>query len=164
MLVFTGFRLASPQEFVHMYKIGREQFIVFVSTIIGVLATDLLVGICIGILVKAIIHVINGAPIVSLFKPSITVQNESDDTTTIKVDKSAIFSTWIALKNRIGGQSAKKIVVDLSGTRFVDHTVLANLEALSKEFSESDRELLISGLEGHKPLSEHPLAARKNSH
>jgi MFS superfamily sulfate permease-like transporter len=164
MLVFTGFRLASPQEFMHMYKIGREQFIVFVSTVIGVLATDLLVGICIGILVKAIIHVINGAPIGSLFKPSITVENESDDTATIKVDKSAVFSTWIALKNRIGGQSAKKIVVDLSGTRFVDHTVLANLEALAKEFSESDRELLISGLEGHKQLSEHPLAARKKLH
>ena len=45
MLVFTGFRLASPQEFMHMYKIGREQLIIFVSTIVGVLATDLLVGI-----------------------------------------------------------------------------------------------------------------------
>lgn len=163
MLVFTGFRLASPNEFVHMYKIGREQFIIFVSTIIGVLATDLLVGICIGILVKAIIHVINGAPIGSLFKPSITVEDENDDMATIKVEKSAVFSTWIALKNRISGQSAKKVVVDLSATRFVDHTVLANLEALAKEFSENSRELSIAGLEGHKQLSEHPLAARKKS-
>lgn len=161
MLVFTGFRLASPQEFVHMYKIGREQFIIFVSTVIGVLATDLLVGICIGIAVKAIIHVINGAPIGSLFKPSIKVENESDDTTIIKVDNSAVFSTWIALKNRIGNESTKKVLVDLSGTKFVDHTVLANIEALAKEFDDSDRELLIIGLEGHKALSEHPLAARK---
>jgi MFS superfamily sulfate permease-like transporter len=161
MLVFTGFRLASPQEFVHMYKIGREQFIIFVSTVIGVLATDLLVGICIGIAVKAIIHVINGAPIGSLFKPSIKVENESDDTTIIKVDNSAVFSTWIALKNRIGNESTKKVLVDLSGTKFVDHTVLANIEALAKEFDDSDRELLIIGLEGHNALSEHPLAARK---
>ena len=163
MLVFTGFRLASPKEFVHMYQIGREQFIVFVSTVIGVLATDLLVGIGIGILVKAIIHVINGAPIVSLFKPSMRVENEGDDSATIKVDNSAIFSTWIALKNRIGRPGTKKVIVDLSGTKLVDHTVMANLEALEREFAESDRELSVTGLDGHSQLSEHPLAARKKS-
>ena len=161
MLVFTGFRLASPKEFVHMYQIGREQLIVFVSTVIGVLATDLLVGIGIGILVKAIIHVINGAPIGSLFKPSMKVENEGDDSATIKVDNSAIFSTWIALKNRIGRPSTKKVIVDLSGTKLVDHTVMANLEALEREFAESDRVLLVTGLDGHSQLSEHPLAARK---
>ena len=161
MLVFTGFRLASPKEFVHMYQIGREQLIVFVSTVIGVLATDLLVGIGIGILVKAIIHVINGAPIGSLFKPSMKVENEGDDSATIKVDNSAIFSTWIALKNRIGRPSTKKVIVDLSGTKLVDHTVMANLEALEREFAESDRVLLVTGLDGYSQLSEHPLAARK---
>jgi len=163
MLVFTGFRLASPKEFVHMYQIGREQFIVFVSTVIGVLATDLLVGIGIGIMVKAIIHVINGAPISSLFKPSMKVENEGDDSATIKVDNSAIFSTWIALKNRIGRPGTKKVIVDLSGTKLVDHTVMANLEALEREFAESDRELSVTGLDGHSQLSEHPLAARKKS-
>ena len=163
MLVFTGFRLASPKEFVHMYQIGREQFIVFVSTVIGVLATDLLVGIGIGILVKAIIHVINGAPVSSLFKPSMSVENEGDDSATIKVDNSAIFSTWIALKNRIARPSTKKVIVDLSGTKLVDHTVMANLEALEREFAESDRELSVTGLDGHSQLSEHPLAARKKS-
>ncbi len=163
MLVFTGFRLASPAEFIHMYKIGREQFIVFVSTIIGVLATDLLVGICIGILVKAIIHVINGAPIGSLFKPSMKVDSAGEDSASIKVSNSALFSTWIALKNRISAQSAKSVVVDMSDTKFVDHTVMANLEALAKEFAESDRELSIAGLDGHRSLSDHPLAARKKS-
>ena len=163
MLVFTGFRLASPKEFVHMYQIGREQFIVFVSTVIGVLATDLLVGIGIGIVVKAIIHVINGAPISSLFKPSMKVENEGDDSATIKVDNSAIFSTWIALKNRIGRPGTKKVIVDLSGTKLVDHTVMANLEALEREFAESDRELSVTGLDGHSQLSQHPLAARKKS-
>ena len=38
---------------------------------------------------------------------------------------------------------------------------MANLEALEKEFAESGRELLIAGLEEHRPLSEHHLAARK---
>ena len=31
MLVYTGFRLASPREFANVYKIGREQFVIFVA-------------------------------------------------------------------------------------------------------------------------------------
>ena len=112
---------------------------------------------------KAVIHIINGAPVISLFKPSITTESQGDDGATIKVGSSAIFSTWISLKNRIGRQSERKIVVDLSETKFVDHTVMANIEALAKEFAESDRQLLITGLDEHRPLSEHHLAARKKS-
>ncbi len=161
MLVFTGFRLASPQEFKHMYQVGREQLIVFVATILGVLATDLLVGIGIGILVKAVIHLVNGAPLSSLFKPSIEVNDDGSGSATIKVNRSAVFSTWIALKQTIGRQDAKKVVVDLSATKFVDHTVVANLDLVRKEFEENGRELSIIGTDAHKRLSAHPLAALK---
>lgn len=161
MLVFTGFRLASPQEFMHMYHVGREQLIVFVSTILGVLATDLLVGIGIGILVKAIIHVLNGTPIGSLFKSNLEVADGESDTATIAVNRAAVFSTWISLKRCIARQTVKKVVVDLSGTKFVDHTVMANLDVLKREFEESDRELSIIGTDGHQSLSSHPLAALK---
>lgn len=160
MLVFTGFRLAAPAEFIHMYKVGIAQLIVFVATIIGVLATDLLVGIGIGIVVKAIMNVVNGSPLMSLFKPSIKDESSGEEAT-IKVDRSAVFSTWIALRNRIGKQSTKKVVVELSDTKFVDHTVMTGLTALKTEFEENGRELEIAGLEGHRPLSEHRLAARK---
>ena len=63
MLVYTGFRLAHPNEFMNVYRIGREQLIIFVTTIVAVLATDLLIGIAIGIAVKMMIHLINGVPI-----------------------------------------------------------------------------------------------------
>jgi MFS superfamily sulfate permease-like transporter len=162
MLVFTGFRLAAPAEFIHMYKVGSAQLVVFVATILGVLATDLLVGIGIGIVVKAIMNVINGAPVMSLFKPSIESES-SGEVATIRVDQSAVFSTWIALRNRIGKQSAKKVVVDLANARLVDHTVMSGLTYLQAEFAESDRELVIAGLEGHQALSDHRLAARKKA-
>ncbi len=43
LLVYTGFRLASPQSFRKVLEIGVEQLALFVITIIGVLATDLLI-------------------------------------------------------------------------------------------------------------------------
>ncbi|MFM8409624.1 MAG: SulP family inorganic anion transporter, partial [Alphaproteobacteria bacterium] len=38
MLVYTGFRLASPREFINVFRIGPDQLLIFVATILGVLA------------------------------------------------------------------------------------------------------------------------------
>ncbi|MEM0953763.1 MAG: SulP family inorganic anion transporter [Pseudomonadota bacterium] len=162
MLVFTGFRLAAPAEFLHMYHVGKEQLIVFIATILGVLATDLLVGIGIGIVVKAIVNVINGAPPMSLFKPSISISTDSEgDSVTITVKNSAVFSTWIALRGKIVEQTAARVIVNLTDARLVDHTVMSGLSYLQTEFQENHRELVIAGIEQHQPLSDHELAARK---
>jgi MFS superfamily sulfate permease-like transporter len=50
ILLMVGYKLAKPSLFKQMYKLGWEQFIPFVATVIGILATDLLKGITIGIL------------------------------------------------------------------------------------------------------------------
>jgi len=162
MLVRVGFRLASPQEFMHMYKAGREQLVIFVSTIIGVLATDLLVGIAIGIAVKAAFHIFNGAPLISLFRLRANV--EQADRTTVSVKDSAIFSTWIGLKRKLEKvQGDGPVVLDLSETYFVDHTVMERLKEMETEFKESGSELVVTGLDQHRKLSEYPTAARKRS-
>jgi anti-anti-sigma regulatory factor len=106
---------------------------------------------------------LNGTPIGSLFKSHLEVTGSESDTATITVNRSAVFSTWISLKRCTERQTAKKVVVDLSGTKFVDHTVRANLHVLKREFEESDRELSVVGIDGHQPLSSHPLAALKAS-
>lgn len=161
MLVFTGYRLASPSEFVHMYKVGREQLIIFVATIIGVLATDLLVGIGIGVLVKAVIHLVNGAPLASLFRLKADVRRTAAEGATVVVKDAAIFSTWIGLKKRLDSLEGEKVaVVDLSETVLVDHTVMHRLYEMKKEFAERGAELEIRGLEKHRAVSAYPTAAR----
>lgn len=160
MLVFTGFRLASPKEFLHMYHVGREQLVIFVATIVGVLATDLLSGIAIGILVKACIHLVNGAPFASLFRLKVEV-SAAEGSATVAVKDAAVFSTWIGLKKRLDSLKGKSPVnLDLSQTRVVDHTVMERLSEASKEFEESGSSLTIQGLEDHRALSEDPQAAR----
>ncbi len=49
MLVYTGTRLAHPNEFRNVYRIGKEQLLLFVVTLVVVLATDLLIGVAAGI-------------------------------------------------------------------------------------------------------------------
>jgi SulP family sulfate permease len=47
----VGYKLAKPSLFKEMYKLGWEQFMPFMATVIAILATDLLKGITVGILV-----------------------------------------------------------------------------------------------------------------
>ena len=160
MLVFTGFRLASPHEFVHMYRVGREQLIIFVSTIVGVLATDLLMGIAIGIAVKVVIHLVNGAPVRSLFRLRVDVQRDDEGSTLVRLKDATVFSTWIGLKRRLEAlKDQSAVVLDLSETVLIDHTVMERLREMEKEFPEQGCNLVIKGLEQHRKLSEYPTAA-----
>lgn len=50
ILIMVGYKLAKPSLFKHMYKLGWEQFMPFMATIVAILLTDLLRGITVGIL------------------------------------------------------------------------------------------------------------------
>ena len=165
MLVFTGFRLASPKEFIHTFKIGTEQLVIFVFTILVTLCSDLLKGVLAGIALKMIIHVINGAPIRSLLRPDIEVAHtEGDKIAVLKVRKAAVFSNWLGVKSAIFryAETCDEVQLDLSETKLVDHTVMEKLHQLATEFEHAGKRLSLVGLENHTPMSDHPLAARKN--
>ena len=52
ILLVVGYKLAKPALFAQMYRNGWEQFVPFVATVVGILATDLLRGIGIGMVVS----------------------------------------------------------------------------------------------------------------
>jgi MFS superfamily sulfate permease-like transporter len=166
MLVYTGFRLASPREFINVFKIGPEQFVIFTTTIIAVLATDLLVGIGIGIAVKAFIHLVNGLPLSSMLKPYLEVEPQGDDTVLITARGSAVFTNWLPFKREIeqlGLAEHNNVVVDLSGTKLVDHSVMEKLHEMQIDFEQAGLRFEVIGLEGHRQLSSHPYSARKKA-
>lgn len=162
MLVFTGFRLASPQSFVHMYHVGREQLVIFVSTIIGVLATDLLIGIAIGMLVKVLLHLGRGVPALSMLRLNASVQPRDKDGVTVVVRDSAVFSTWLGLRRMLVALKGEpRVRLDLSRTALVDHTVMDKLAEMEKEYREAGSELVVAGLDRHRQVSAHPTSARQ---
>ncbi len=52
ILLLTGYKLAQPRIFRAMYATGKEQFVPFIATVIGVVLTDLLMGIAIGMVIS----------------------------------------------------------------------------------------------------------------
>jgi len=51
ILFLVGYKLAKPALFIQMYKLGWEQFVPFTVTVVAILATDLLKGIFVGLVV-----------------------------------------------------------------------------------------------------------------
>ncbi|HWY37550.1 MAG TPA: SulP family inorganic anion transporter [Bacteroidia bacterium] len=49
ILIYTGFKLTAPKIYTSVYKIGKDQFIPFIITIVVMLLTDLLKGVSVGI-------------------------------------------------------------------------------------------------------------------
>ncbi|MAN26347.1 MULTISPECIES: SulP family inorganic anion transporter [Mesonia] len=59
ILLVVGYKLAKPSLFKHMYSLGKAQFIPFFITIIGIVFTDLLIGIGLGLAVGIITILLN---------------------------------------------------------------------------------------------------------
>ncbi len=163
MLIYTGFRLASPKEFYKTYLVGKEQLMIFLVTIFTTLATDLLVGIGVGIAVKLITHLINGLPVKYIFKPMFTVtKNEEETEFTVDVFHSAVFSNYIKLKKSLDLlPRGKKVTIDFSNSNLVDHTVMENLHQYKHDYESQGGEFMLTGFDNHRALSTHELAARK---
>ncbi|KHE93586.1 MAG: SulP family inorganic anion transporter [Candidatus Scalindua rubra] len=164
MLVYTGFQLTAPREYLHVYRIGREQLIMFVVTIVAVLATDLIIGIAIGIGTKFLIHYINGAPIRSFFKPYLGIVEIDNDSCTIRAAHAIIFSNWIPFKKqieRVGLNQNRNVIVDLTDTTMVDHSVMEKLHEMEEEFRQNNIKLEVIGLDQHKSLSDHQHSTRR---
>jgi MFS superfamily sulfate permease-like transporter len=162
LLVYTGFRLASPKEFAKTMDIGKEQLALFVITIGGVLATDLLIGVFIGIFAKLLIHILRGVDFRNLLRISYRIEHTDPDTYYIRVYGSAIFSNFIGLKSAVtelpGG---RQVIFDLSDAYLVDHTVMEFIDHYQQDYIDRGGHCEIRGLEQHEPFSDHPLAARR---
>lgn len=163
MLVYTGTRLAHPNEFRNVYRIGKEQLLIFVVTLVVVLATDLLIGVAAGIILKMFLHVANGVPLRSFFKAYLDVEDVDENTSRIIARESAIFSNWIPFKRQIediGLVQKRNLIVDLSGATLVDASVMEKLEELVHDFEQVGLKLELKGLDELRALSPNVHSAR----
>ncbi|WP_026601863.1 SulP family inorganic anion transporter [Methylomonas sp. 11b] len=162
LLVFTGFRLASPKEFAKTLAVGLDHFAVFVITILGVLATDLLVGVAIGIAVELAIHVSRGLKLRNAFSMAFHVRQTDVDTHHIEVSGAAVFSNFITLKSLLADFPQRKTVFfDLTEANLIDHTVMEFIHHFAEDYNQAGGRCQIVGLDDHESYSDHHLSARR---
>ncbi|HEU0123381.1 MAG TPA: SulP family inorganic anion transporter [Bryobacteraceae bacterium] len=163
MLIYASFRLASAKEFLHVYRIGVEQLLLFVTTVAVTLATGLLTGACAGLLLKLVLHLKNGARLSTMFQ-AIAKEERRGDELILHVHEAAIFTNFLALRARLRDveDSVRKVVVDFDNAWVVDHTVLERLRGIERTWTQ--RKLMLTGLGGQMPMSSPQLAGRSKAH
>jgi hypothetical protein len=161
MLVFTGFRLASPKEFKHMFKVGLMELEIFIVTLISVLATDLIIGILIGILFKYVLILYKGTKLNELFKSHLEIGHVGTKKI-LHLKGSQIFSNYLSLKKKMdsGVDKYDELILDFKEVNFVDHTVMEHLEDYARQAKMKGKDVHIENVGGLNPVSDHPLAAR----
>lgn len=53
------------------------------------------------------------------------------------------------------------VQIDFSQSPLIDHSVLENLHLFIEDYQRQGGQMELIGMQDHKPLSNHPLAARK---
>ena len=163
ILVYTGFKLASPRVFKLTLLRGWEQLLIMVATIVASLAIDLLWGIIFGIITTLIIHWLRSQLSLRTFlrhmaNSEVNVVEESEEDVHVEIKGIANFMMILKLINSLEKLSVDKhFIGSFSRTKLVDSTLLDFiLEHREKYFTKSDFEFI--GLDVHKTSSPHPLA------
>jgi carbonic anhydrase len=168
ILVYTGYRLATPENLLRIYKVGKEQAIIFLTTLIGTLLTSLTTGILLGILTTLFVHIVlNKSGVLfsrNWLKPNVLMYLEEETGNYyVSVKNFCSFLNFFKLKAKLDEiPPSAHAIVDFSLCEFVDHTVMEGLNDYSRSFSRQGGFFEIIGLDVHEAKTEHPFAIRKN--
>ena len=124
ILFVVGYKLAKPSLFKQMYKLGWEQFIPFTATVIGILATDLLKGITIGILFGIFYTLRHSYRNSHYMKDVVTTEDGHEVHHLVLAEEVSFFNKANVIKALEDIPANSKVVIDFSKSKAVAHDVL----------------------------------------
>lgn len=155
LLVYTGFKLASPAVFKQIYNQGIEQLIFFVGTMVLTLYTNLLIGLLGGLLLALVIHMLLAKVSIPRFfkmvyKSHTKLMKRPDGSFDLKIRGIANFLGIIKVDKLVAQiPPGADVNIDLSETRLVGITYMDYLvEFLNKQRATGGK-VLILGLDSH---------------
>ncbi len=127
VLFIVGYKLARPQLFATIYKQGWKQFVPFIITVLGIIFTDLLVGIGMGLAVGIVIILIKN------YQNShfLHIEKENDGIEKIKMtfaEEVTFINKGAILKELEQIAPNTKLEINVKNTRFLDYDIIEILE------------------------------------
>jgi MFS superfamily sulfate permease-like transporter len=127
ILLIVGYKLAKPGLFVKMYQMGWKQFIPFTVTVLGIVFTDLLMGIGMGLAVGIVVILIKS------FQNShfLHIEDKSNGKHRIKMTlaEEVTFFNKGAILNELDSLPRETYLeLDVRKTRYLDNDIIEILE------------------------------------
>ena len=147
ILLIVGFKLSKPALFVKMYKLGWKQFVPFIVTIIGILFTDLLVGISLGLIVGVVIILIKS------YQNShfLHIEDKSNGLKKMKItlaEEVTFINKGAILKELDQVPQDSHLEIDLRKTRYLDYDIIEILEEFSAKAKQGNITILLTSEKG----------------
>ncbi len=153
ILLFTGYKLAKPSLFMEHYRKGMSQFLPFVITVIAIIATDLLKGMAIG-MVLGLFFVIRANYHAAITMTMTKHKNGQHYLITLNKDVSflnkALLRKFILLV-----KENSKVTIDASKVQFIDHDILETINDFIDSSSESNISIETIDLHGKHEIKNH---------
>ena len=161
LLVYTGFKLASPAVFKQVYNQGPEQLIFFVFTMVLTLYTNLLIGLLGGLLLVMVSHMLLAKEPIHrffnmIYRSGSSIEENHDGSFELKIRGIANFLGVLKVDKLIKNiPSGVNVNIDLSETRLVGMTYMEYLVDYLRAQKDSGRNVVIKGLDSHVSYSTH---------
>ncbi|MEP0265674.1 SulP family inorganic anion transporter [Dokdonia sp.] len=155
LLVYTGFKLASPSVFKQAYNQGTEQLIFFIATMVLTLYTNLLIGLLGGLLLALVMHMLLAKLSIPQFfkmvyKSRTKLMKRPDGSFDVKIRGIANFLGIIKVDKLVAQiPSGADVNIDLSETRLVGMTYMDYLVEYLKTQRATGGKVFITGLDSH---------------
>jgi MFS superfamily sulfate permease-like transporter len=166
ILVYIGFRLASPSVFKKTYQLGIEQILIMLVTIGITLYSDLLLGILGGSLFALMVHILLARmPVQEFFRQLYSNKTSLAETKKghykLDVEGVASFLSILGISKTINKIPAgSDVTIDLSNTRLVGMTYMEYLIDFLKMQKDTGGNVVITGLDRHISSSTHNRALK----
>lgn len=147
ILLIVGYKLAKPSLFVKMAKEGRGQFIPFLATVIGIVFTDLLIGIGIGLSIAIISLLFDN------YRLPFDVEHPPDAPEDVRIvlAQQVTFLNKASIRRVLGAIPDGSIVsIDGTASTFVHSDVVEIIDDFKTAASERNIEVVLKGLDEHQ--------------
>jgi MFS superfamily sulfate permease-like transporter len=149
ILLQTGYKLAKPKLFKEYYRKGMSQFLPFVMTVGAILATDLLLGMVIGMAI-GMFFVIKAN-----YHAAITlIQDGSHYVLSLNKDVSFLNKALLR-KFILQIQADSTVVIDASRTQFIDHDIVETIEDFLATAPDDNIVVQVIDLYGKEQIKNH---------
>lgn len=128
ILFIVGFKLAKPALFKTMYMLGWDQFVPFIITVLGIIFTDLLVGIGLGLMVGILIILWNSFKNSHQLNIDDKLSKEGNSVTITLAEEVTFFNKSSIIKELESIPIDTRLIVDVSKSKFIDFDILSIFE------------------------------------